>query len=252
MRWVSFFVLSLALHTAALLFPIAMAAPGVDPLVRVTILPTGGKSGGAKGAGALRRRPGVKKAIRPAPVSHPTSAKDAYNQEPQTFPVKPLSKSNKVRVSSVSAAIASADNHGMTSDAAGIGFPSAGEAGDEDDFFGTSSAGSGYGNGNGSDAFPRAAVLTLARYRNTPRPEYPESARRQGREGKVLLRVLVDDQGRSKKVEIHTSSGSEALDQAAADAIQRWRFYPARYGDRPVESWIKVPIEFALAHTGPR
>ena len=62
----------------------------------------------------------------------------------------------------------------------------------------------------------------------------------------MLLRVLVDNQGRSKEVEINRSSGSDALDRAAAEAIKRWRFYPARHGDKVVESWLRVPIEFRL------
>ena len=94
--------------------------------------------------------------------------------------------------------------------------------------------------------------MTQARYRDTPRPDYPDSARREGHEGRVLLRVLVDDQGRSKRVEINSSSGNEALDRAAAEAIKRWRFHPARYGDKPVESWLRIPIEFRLADANSR
>jgi protein TonB len=56
----------------------------------------------------------------------------------------------------------------------------------------------------------------------------------------------VDERGRSKSTEVNQSSGSEALDQAALQAIKRWRFSPARYGDKPVESWVKVPIDFRL------
>jgi protein TonB len=48
-------------------------------------------------------------------------------------------------------------------------------------------------------------------------------------------------------VEINSSSGDDALDRAAAEAIRRWRFHPARYGDKPVESWLRIPIEFRLA-----
>ena len=107
----------------------------------------------------------------------------------------------------------------------------------------------GLGNGQGSSG--NGAVLTQARYSETPKPVYPESARSEGREGQVLLRVLVDDQGRSKHVEINSSSGSEALDRAAAEAIKRWRFIPARYGDKAVESWIRIPIEFRLADAKP-
>lgn len=85
-----------------------------------------------------------------------------------------------------------------------------------------------------------------ARYGDTPKPAYPESARREGSEGRVLLRVLIDDQGEAKAVEVSRSSGSDALDQAATSAIKRWRFHPARSGDQPIESWVSIPIDFRL------
>jgi protein TonB len=112
---------------------------------------------------------------------------------------------------------------------------------------GRGSAETGSGRGNGKGSSEGSAVWIQARYSETSKPVYPESARREGREGRVLLRVLVDDQGRSKFVEINSSSGNEALDRAAAEAIKRWRFHPARYGDKPVESWLRIPIEFHLA-----
>jgi len=112
---------------------------------------------------------------------------------------------------------------------------------------GLGSAGTASGNGNGQGSADNGTVMIQARYRDTPRPNYPESARREGHEGRVLLRVLVDDQGRTKTVEINNSSGSAALDRAAAEAIRRWRFHPARYGEQPIESWLRIPIEFRLA-----
>lgn len=85
------------------------------------------------------------------------------------------------------------------------------------------------------------------RYAHAPRPEYPEQARREGKEGRVMLRVLVDEQGRSTSVEVNQSSGSETLDMAAIEAIKRWRFWPARYDNVPVESWVRIPVEFRLS-----
>jgi protein TonB len=86
-----------------------------------------------------------------------------------------------------------------------------------------------------------------AAYRTTAKPDYPERARREGKEGRVLLRVLVDTDGRSEIVQVDSSSGSELLDQAARDAVRRWRFSPARDGDKAVPSWVKIPIEFRLS-----
>jgi protein TonB len=93
--------------------------------------------------------------------------------------------------------------------------------------------------------------LTQASYREIPRPHYPDSARREGKEGRVLLRVLIDEEGRTKAVEVNASSGHDMLDHAATEAIKKWRFVPARSGGKPVETWIKVPIDFQLSNAKP-
>ncbi len=103
-------------------------------------------------------------------------------------------------------------------------------------------------NGLGPPQAERSVVTRFVqvRYAYSPKPEYPDGARREGKEGRVLLRVLVDAEGRSKSIQVTGSSGNEALDQSAAEAIKRWRFSPARYGDEPVASWVRIPIDFRL------
>lgn len=95
-----------------------------------------------------------------------------------------------------------------------------------------------------------SAQLTPARfdagYLNNPPPAYPPLARRMQEQGKVLLRVLVSAEGKPGKIELSSSSGSDRLDQAARAAVARWRFIPARQGDRDVETWVIVPIIFKL------
>ena len=81
---------------------------------------------------------------------------------------------------------------------------------------------------------------------SNPAPEYPELARENGEEGKVLLHVLVTPEGHAKKVKLHRTSGSDSLDEAAAKAVRRWRFVPAKLGDQAVEAWVFVPIVFKL------
>jgi len=85
-----------------------------------------------------------------------------------------------------------------------------------------------------------------AAYLNNPPPRYPRVARLTGAMGKVMLRVYVSAQGAAEKVEIRTSSGSLHLDQAAREAVERWKFVPARQGDEPVAAWVLVPITFVL------
>jgi protein TonB len=84
-------------------------------------------------------------------------------------------------------------------------------------------------------------------YRRTPLPPYPAAAREQRLEGVVLLSVLVGADGRVVDVGVATSSGSWILDDAAAGAVKKWTFVPARRGSRSVESVVEVPVKFALS-----
>ncbi|NJM32576.1 MAG: energy transducer TonB [Limnobacter sp.] len=67
-----------------------------------------------------------------------------------------------------------------------------------------------------------------ARYAHSnPKPEYPGIARRLGQQGTVTLEVLVSTEGHAKNVTVVQSAGHSALDQAAVQAISRWKFIPA-------------------------
>ena len=94
------------------------------------------------------------------------------------------------------------------------------------------------------------APVTSARfdadYLKNPPPSYPQLSRRMREEGKVLLRVVVSADGTPKLVEISQGSGSERLDKAARSAVERWRFVPARQGERAIEAAVLVPIIFKL------
>jgi periplasmic protein TonB len=85
-----------------------------------------------------------------------------------------------------------------------------------------------------------------ADYLQNPAPRYPPLARRMRQEGKVVLRVLVDSGGGASQIEVRNSSGSDVLDEAALEAVKRWRFVPARRGDQAVAAWVLVPITFTL------
>ncbi len=83
-------------------------------------------------------------------------------------------------------------------------------------------------------------------YLNNPAPNYPRLSRRIGEEGRVLLKVLVSEQGAANAVEIDKSSGFARLDQSAVDAVKRWKFVPARKGTQALSAYVLVPINFSL------
>jgi len=78
------------------------------------------------------------------------------------------------------------------------------------------------------------------------RPSYPHNARRLGIQGTTLLSVFVAADGRVADVVVKQSAGHPDLDQAAADAVKRWRFDPARRGSEAVAMWVLLPVEFRL------
>lgn len=86
-----------------------------------------------------------------------------------------------------------------------------------------------------------------AAYLNNPAPEYPRLSRRLREEGKVILNVQVSPAGLATSVSVSTTSGFPRLDQAAVDAVKRWRFVPAKNGSEPVAAWVQVPLVFALS-----
>lgn len=85
-----------------------------------------------------------------------------------------------------------------------------------------------------------------AAYLRNPPPAYPLMSRRREEQGKVLLRVHVSAEGTASQALVHVSSGHQRLDEAAMQAVLRWRFVPAKQGDRPVAAWVLVPIVFSL------
>lgn len=81
---------------------------------------------------------------------------------------------------------------------------------------------------------------------NNPKPPYPLAARRQGAEGRVVLRALVLEDGRCAEVRIVRSSGYALLDESALATVRRWRFLPATRAGTPVAASVDVPISFRL------
>lgn len=79
-----------------------------------------------------------------------------------------------------------------------------------------------------------------------PAPKYPESARRAGIEGDVIIKVLVDVDGSILDARIFLSSGFEELDNAALAASMKAKFEPAKQFGTPVKVWVSIPIKFKL------
>lgn len=81
---------------------------------------------------------------------------------------------------------------------------------------------------------------------DNPLPRYPWRARRQGIEGRVVIRLMVAADGKPARISILQSSGYAILDRAAVRTFRDWRFRPATRAGIAVASSLDVPISFRL------
>ncbi|AXK71685.1 TonB family protein [Lysobacter sp. TY2-98] len=81
----------------------------------------------------------------------------------------------------------------------------------------------------------------------TPPPDYPMRALRDGDTGTVLVLVHIGPDGVPTATEVAQSSGSRELDRAALQGVRRWRFEPAIADGHPTVGDVVVPIDFKLS-----
>jgi len=78
---------------------------------------------------------------------------------------------------------------------------------------------------------------------------YPEKAKMQAIEGKVFLKLLIDEKGNVAKSKIERGI-NPLLDKAAIDAAKSAKFSPALIKDKPIKVWVVLPIAFKLDMDG--
>jgi len=86
-------------------------------------------------------------------------------------------------------------------------------------------------------------------------PTYPEQARKQGLEGRVIIEARIGEDGhvhdtRVLKIE---PEDYEPFAASAREAVRQWRYEPATAAGRPVEVLFTIVVQFSLngAKPGP-
>ena len=77
------------------------------------------------------------------------------------------------------------------------------------------------------------------------RKYYPPQAKKNGFEGDVVLRLLIDADGSIAKVEVITDPG-QGLGPAASQAVRELRFSPAKVNGIAVATTVPFTIHFTL------
>lgn len=74
---------------------------------------------------------------------------------------------------------------------------------------------------------------------------YPPQAKKAGIQGRVIMDLLIDNEGKVRKADLVDGPGS-GLNEAALEAVKSFRFKPARIQDRPVAVRIRYSYHFIL------
>ncbi len=77
-------------------------------------------------------------------------------------------------------------------------------------------------------------------------PNYPPLSRRMGEEGKLVLRVELDETGQIDKAEVISSSGYARLDNAALETVKSWQCQPPLRDGQPMRAIALQPFNFVL------
>ena len=77
-----------------------------------------------------------------------------------------------------------------------------------------------------------------------PQPRYPDAARRLGRTAVVVLRLLIDEEGKVAEIQQSGPKAGMGFDRAAVTAAEKTTWQPAMVGEVPVKMWVDLRMEF--------
>lgn len=92
---------------------------------------------------------------------------------------------------------------------------------------------------------PGTSVKSKPRFTYSPKPRYSRSLWESGITGTVMVRLFLDESGSVYDAQLTQSSGHNALDKAAVDAVLTWRAVPEMKNGVPVKATYIQPFVFA-------
>jgi TonB family protein len=88
--------------------------------------------------------------------------------------------------------------------------------------------------------------ITVPHVISSPNPDFSQEAREYRFQGTVLVKLLIDSEGKPANIWIIRPLGL-GLDEKAVEAIKKWKFVPEKDSNaKPVESHAEVEVNFRL------
>lgn len=101
------------------------------------------------------------------------------------------------------------------------------------------------GPGLGGVDFEPEPGVTQPKIKYLAEKKYPDSAKKAGKEGKVLLKVTIDEKGIPRDIVALTNLGY-GLEEAAITMLRKSTFRPATKAGKPISLEVEIPVDFKL------
>lgn len=195
-------------------------------MVQITAPPAGAPPAAPKTKAV---KPAVKPAIRPAPDFKTAKIRKVRDEAPQ--PARSISAVHE-------------SGQGKEGSGTGNGNGTGSGSG--------SGAGTGTGSGNGLEGTGDGSIFgtvdKMPAFIDIYKPPFPEAARIANVEGKVFVKVLIDEHGNAIKAVIIRRQPADCtlFDASALKSALRSRFSPGILNGHPVKVWCLIPINFRL------
>ena len=241
-QWMKYLLIAVALHLAILSIPISMLGSyygDENRVIEISVIPEPAP------VAPVPIKPPVSRPIQPPKIEKvknppPARAEGKKTAEPAQKVLSPdLNPAKEIaQVGPGSGGVAIVGGKGTGATLSG----SAGEPGGS----GTGLGKQGVGGGGTGPVEARFGVGDGPQWVYQDKPVYPYAAQRLGKNGRVVLKLTIDEKGNLTKAEV-----MEATDQifvsAVLDAARRSKFRPARKNGVPFAAWAAWPVTFNLS-----
>jgi protein TonB len=93
---------------------------------------------------------------------------------------------------------------------------------------------------------PMVPRFTTAEAESMPPPSIPDDLRSDALDKTTVVEIVVSPQGTASKVKVAQSAGNGELDKIAMDAARKWKFRPATRNGDPIESTVRLHVQFVV------
>jgi protein TonB len=94
---------------------------------------------------------------------------------------------------------------------------------------------------------PHQPVFTDVTQTFAPQPSVPDDLRAAALDKTVVVEITVDAEGNSSDVKLAQPTGNDELDRIALETARKWKFKPATRDGQPIESRVRLHIEFQVS-----